>query len=693
MGKTGVKRAGGGGAGGGGGGSGGKKWVVKSENETKEGADEEEPITSPLLLEQNTGPIYARDVLLKMSQVVGKQDSADLKYSTQERPAAEEEEEPQGQRRSSKQRQQDKREKAARKASAPEHEAAMDEAAEEDTAQDAAQMMPLNSMMDPALMQYLQLMAFQPYGFTPSATCTTVMLRNIPNRYTRDMLVEKLAERFPGGYDFVYLPIDFNSKCNVGYAFINFRTPAECQRFFQEFDHVKTKLCLPGFSSQKVCQVSYARVQGRDANLDNLRDEKFMEKLVDRPEWQPLFLDEAGKEIPFESLVGPGRKQRSNSRTVEMQQMQQLQQMQAAMMAQYMLQQQQAGGYGKGGQQKQAGVLKSSLPSATNNTLIVLKNIPKDLTSANVAESLNKNHVGSYDFVYAPKHSSKDENRGQAFVNFKSTKTAQAFLKAFNEGGAADMFVSDAEESSAGEPVVAATAKLGQVDGNLNQFLGLSKKNVDSKGWSPLLVDASGVTSALPVTSPAQQQSMTQAHYAAFAGQQYPGMYGYPGYYGAYGSYGGSNQTMYHSAQASMIRAQQAAATHQAQHHAQVTPLSGGKGGQKGGSKGASKDKQDMILNQVNYYFSEDNLCKDTFLREHMDAEGWVKLSLIMGFNKMKAYSIEAATNAIANSTIVEFNAAKDQMRLKDEDLRRRWAGRQASDAAPAAGSSGGASS
>eukprot|EP00971_Amphidinium_carterae_P205256 4073933-Amphidinium_carterae.1 len=179
---------------------------------------------------------------------------------------------------------------------------------------------------------------------------------------------------------------------------------------------------------------------------------------------------------------------------------------------------------------------------------------------------------------------------------------------------------------------------------------------------------------------------MTQAHYAAFAG----GQYGYPGYYGAYPG----SQTMYHSAHASMIRAQQAAATHQAQHHAHVTPLTGNKGGQKGGSKGGGKGKQGEVLNQVNYYFSEDNLCKDTFLRGHMDEEGWVKLSLIMGFNKMKAYSIDMATSAIANSTIVELNAEKDQMRLKDEDLRRRWTGRQASDAAnPTAESSAAASS
>mmetsp|Transcript_57363 Transcript_57363/g.134496 ORF Transcript_57363/g.134496 Transcript_57363/m.134496 type:complete len:428 (-) Transcript_57363:154-1437(-) len=158
--------------------------------------------------------------------------------------------------------------------------------------------------------------ASQPVGAPAGPTHTTVMLRNIPNRYTRDMLVNRLDEKFKFDYDFVYLPIDFNSKCNVGYAFINFRTPHACQLFTQEFHNVRTKHCLPGFSSQKICEVSPARVQGRDANMENLRDEKFIEKLVERPEWQPLFFNDDGIQVSFASLVGgnDGKGRRTSGR-------------------------------------------------------------------------------------------------------------------------------------------------------------------------------------------------------------------------------------------------------------------------------------------------------------------------------------------------------------------------------------------
>ena len=54
---------------------------------------------------------------------------------------------------------------------------------------------------------------------------TTVMLRNVPNKYSKAALLKLIDRNHAGAYDFFYLPIDFRNKCNLGYAFINFRDP------------------------------------------------------------------------------------------------------------------------------------------------------------------------------------------------------------------------------------------------------------------------------------------------------------------------------------------------------------------------------------------------------------------------------------------------------------------------------------
>ncbi|XP_076910096.1 la-related protein 1C-like [Bidens hawaiensis] len=41
------------------------------------------------------------------------------------------------------------------------------------------------------------------------------------------------------------------------------------------------------------------------------------------------------------------------------------------------------------------------------------------------------------------------------------------------------------------------------------------------------------------------------------------------------------------------------------------------------------------IVKQIEYYFSNENLVKDTFLRQNMDEQGWVSANLIAGFRKV----------------------------------------------------------
>lgn len=123
-------------------------------------------------------------------------------------------------------------------------------------------------------------------------TFTTVMLRNIPNKYTQTSLLESIDEMgFAGLYDFFYLPVDFKNGCNMGYAFVNFIDHSSASLFKTAFKGYQ----LPARSA-KVCDSCWARVQGIKANIEHYRNSP-VNDLPD-PEYRPL-LFQNGVEVAF----------------------------------------------------------------------------------------------------------------------------------------------------------------------------------------------------------------------------------------------------------------------------------------------------------------------------------------------------------------------------------------------------------
>ncbi|CAI0392805.1 unnamed protein product [Linum tenue] len=71
------------------------------------------------------------------------------------------------------------------------------------------------------------------------------------------------------------------------------------------------------------------------------------------------------------------------------------------------------------------------------------------------------------------------------------------------------------------------------------------------------------------------------------------------------------------------------------------------------------------IVAQIDYYFSNENLIRDTFLRQNMDEEGWVPIKLIAGFNKVSHLTdnIQFILDALRSSTVVEVQGDKVRRR------------------------------
>ncbi|CAE7570339.1 ML1 [Symbiodinium natans] len=129
---------------------------------------------------------------------------------------------------------------------------------------------------------------------------TTVMMRNLPNNYTRSMLLQLLdSHDFAGQYDFLYLPIDFTRKANLGYAFVNLVSEEAVAAFWKLFDGFSAW----SFPSSKVCEVSWSGPkQGFKAHVDRYKNSPVMHKSVP-DEYKPMiFVNGVRKKFPAPTI-------------------------------------------------------------------------------------------------------------------------------------------------------------------------------------------------------------------------------------------------------------------------------------------------------------------------------------------------------------------------------------------------------
>lgn len=112
----------------------------------------------------------------------------------------------------------------------------------------------------------------------------TVMVRNLPNKVSQQMLLSELDSiGFQHAYDFVYLPIDPATNANKGYAFINFIDSSYASLFRKRFHGAK----FSNVNSEKVLSILPATLQGFDANYIHYSTARVKHRA---PHARPLFL-------------------------------------------------------------------------------------------------------------------------------------------------------------------------------------------------------------------------------------------------------------------------------------------------------------------------------------------------------------------------------------------------------------------
>lgn len=93
---------------------------------------------------------------------------------------------------------------------------------------------------------------------------TCICIKNIPVHIKQIEMLKEINKKNKSRFDFFYIPIDFDSKGNKAYCFINFLHPLFILEFFKDFQN---KSWLRQHSKKKV-ELYY----GNHSNIEELKE-------------------------------------------------------------------------------------------------------------------------------------------------------------------------------------------------------------------------------------------------------------------------------------------------------------------------------------------------------------------------------------------------------------------------------------
>lgn len=121
---------------------------------------------------------------------------------------------------------------------------------------------------------------------------TTIILRSLPIECTRDVLLRILFdEGFGEAFDFLHVPVDFQTWAGLGYALVNFATHEMALRVQAHFDG----FARWPFPSDKVCEVAWnGPHQGLSTHIERYRNSPLMHFSVSEI-YRPVLYEEGAR--------------------------------------------------------------------------------------------------------------------------------------------------------------------------------------------------------------------------------------------------------------------------------------------------------------------------------------------------------------------------------------------------------------
>lgn len=74
-------------------------------------------------------------------------------------------------------------------------------------------------------------------------------------------------------------------------------------------------------------------------------------------------------------------------------------------------------------------------------------------------------------------------------------------------------------------------------------------------------------------------------------------------------------------------------------------------------------------IGQIEYFFTADELCKNTYLRNHMDTEGYLPAAIVFNFPSVVRFSVpyDVLLSAVASSETLEVDTVNETMRINGD--------------------------
>jgi hypothetical protein len=106
---------------------------------------------------------------------------------------------------------------------------------------------------------------------------TTLMLCNLPNHYSRSMVMDMLrSEGFGDHVELIYVPMNLAEIQNFGYAFVSLDSPGAALQCREKMQHF-TRWIGAG---EKRMEIEWSETQGLQANIERYRNSPLMHESV-----------------------------------------------------------------------------------------------------------------------------------------------------------------------------------------------------------------------------------------------------------------------------------------------------------------------------------------------------------------------------------------------------------------------------